>query len=152
MLQYWQLCFWICSCPTHSRRNEKNLSHRWGVCAGTEEPYVGRGRGQRQGAEAGAAGIYCTASISAVQHSDPAVHTHALSRIAFHPVLSRELGYGSLCCRVGCAVRLGNLGVGFDLLIWWRILYLYSEACCSLAFLCCAAVWFWCRRKAGLVG
>ena len=43
--------------------------------------------------------------ISAVQQSDPVIHTHiyihSFSRIIFHHGLSKETGYSSLCCAVG---------------------------------------------------
>ena len=45
--------------------------------------------------------IYSVVSISAIQHSDPAIHIYSFSHPIFHHVLSQESGYRSLCCTVG---------------------------------------------------
>ena len=53
--------------------------------------------------------FYSAVSIYAVQHSDLIIcmcvyiytHTHSFSHTIFHHVLPQEIGYSSLCCRVG---------------------------------------------------
>ena len=47
--------------------------------------------------------IYNVLSISAVQQSDPVIHTymHSFSHIILHQVPSQVTGYSSLCCTAG---------------------------------------------------
>ena len=45
--------------------------------------------------------IYSVVPISAVPQSDAVICIYTFFYILFHPGLSQETGYGSLCCTVG---------------------------------------------------